>query len=75
MKYNKGDIVIVEFPFLKTKGIKFQKGRPAVVLSTYDVKRRYNDYTLAAITSKLPNEIMELEMVIEPSQKNGLIKK
>jgi len=75
MKYNKGDIVIVKFPFLKTKGVKFQKGRPALVLSPYDVKRRYNDYTLAAITSKLPDEIMDLELIIKPSQKNGLVKK
>ena len=74
MKYNKGDIVIVRFPFIKTKGDKFQKGRPAVVISSYAVKHRYNDYTLAAITSKLPDEIMDLEMIIEPSQKNGLVK-
>ena len=74
MKYNKGDIVIVKFPFLKSKGVKFQKGRPAVVLSPAGIKRRYNDYTLAAITSKLPDEIMDLELVIEPSKRNGLVK-
>ncbi len=75
MKYNKGDLVIVKFPFLKTEGVKFQKGRPAVVLSSYGVKRRYNDYTLAAITSKLPDEIMDLELVIQASKRNGLVKK
>jgi len=74
MKYSKGDIVIVKFPFLKTKDIKFQKGRPALVLCSND-ERRYNDYTLAAITSRVPDDIMDLELIIEPSGANGLVKK
>ena len=33
------------------------------------------DVILAAITSQLPSEIMELEIVLEPSVENGLLKK
>ena len=44
MKYNKGDIVIVKFPFLITNGVKVQKGRPALILSSYNIVHRYNGF-------------------------------
>jgi len=74
MTYNRGDIVVVKFPFV-TREKETQKGRPALVISDPDVTRRYNDYTLAAITSKVPEDIMELEIILEPDKSNGLIKK
>ena len=73
MKYDKGDIVIVKFPFLTTAK-EIQKGRPALIISGQDIKRRYSDYTLAAITSHVPDETMEFEIILEPDKSNGLVK-
>lgn len=57
MKYKKGDIVVVKFPFiLKERGEK-QKGRPALVISDDKVIKRYRDVVLAAITSQIPTDI------------------
>jgi len=74
MTYNRGDIVVVKFPFV-TREKETQKGRPALVVSDPDVTRRYNDYTLAAITSQVPENIMELEIILESDKSNGLVKK
>ena len=41
MKYEKGDIVVVKFPFLLKEGREVQKGRPALVVSNSEVKKRY----------------------------------
>lgn len=73
MKYSKGDIVVVKFPFL-IREKEIQKGRPALIISNAAIKRRYDDYTLAAITSQIPSNIMELEIRLEPDKSNGLVK-
>lgn len=73
MKYKKWDIVIVKFPFLLA-GHKVQKGRPALVISSEEVRKRYDDITLAAITSQVPSEIMELEIILQPLDLTGLVK-
>jgi mRNA-degrading endonuclease toxin of MazEF toxin-antitoxin module len=75
MSYKKGDIVVVRFPFVLKNGSEIQKGRPSVVISDDDVKRRYNDVILAAITSQVPDDIMELELILEPSMESGLLKR
>jgi mRNA-degrading endonuclease toxin of MazEF toxin-antitoxin module len=75
MSYKKGDIVVVRFPFVLKNGNEIQKGRPSVVISDDSVNRRYNDVILAAITSQLPDNIMELELILEPSIESGLLKK
>jgi mRNA-degrading endonuclease toxin of MazEF toxin-antitoxin module len=75
MSYKSGDIVVVRFPFALRNGNEIQKGRPALVISDDKVKRRYNDVILAAITSQVPDDIMELEIVIEPAKGVGLLKK
>jgi len=75
MSYKKGDIVVVRFPFALRNGSEIQKGRPALVISNDKVKRRYNDVILAAITSQVPDDIMELEIVVEPAKGTGLLKK
>ncbi len=49
-------------------GNEVQKGRPALVISDDNVKRRYNDVTLAAITSQVPVDIMALELIVEPEK-------
>ena len=75
MNYKKGDIVIVKFPFIVREQGKIQKGRPALVISDNKVKRRYKDVIIGAITSQVPNDIMELEIIIEPIKATGLAKK
>jgi len=73
MKYKKWYIVIVKFPFLLA-GHKVQKGRPALVISNEEVRKRYDDITLAAVTSQVPSEIMELEIILQPGDLTGLVK-
>jgi mRNA interferase MazF len=75
MTYKNGDIIVVRFPFVLTNGSEVQKGRPALVISDDKVERRYNDVILAAITSQVPDDIMDLELVIEPVLENGLLKR
>ncbi|MBM4053641.1 MAG: type II toxin-antitoxin system PemK/MazF family toxin [Planctomycetes bacterium] len=75
MKYKKGDIVIVKFPFvLKDHGEK-QKGRPALVISDDTIEKRYQDVVLAAITSQIPSDIKKLEIILEPTKTCGLVKR
>ena len=76
MSYRKGDIVVVKFPFVLKEGAAvIQKGRPACVISDEKIKRRYKDVVLAAITSQIPRDIMELEIVLEPKRTKGLVKR
>jgi mRNA-degrading endonuclease toxin of MazEF toxin-antitoxin module len=75
MIYKKGDIVIVRFPFIAREGHEKQKGRPAVVLSDDTVKHRYKDLVLAAITSQIPKEVTEMEIILEVNELTGLVKK
>ena len=76
MSYNKGDVVVVKFPFVMKEGTAvIQKGRPAFVISDDKIKRRYKDVVLAAITSQMPRDIMELEIVLDPASPNGLVKR
>ena len=42
MKYEKGDIVIVKFPFVLKEGREVQKGRPVLVVINSEIKKRYN---------------------------------
>lgn len=57
MKYRKGDIVVVKFPFILKEYGEKQKGRPALVISDDNVVKRYHDVILAAITSQIPTDI------------------
>jgi mRNA-degrading endonuclease toxin of MazEF toxin-antitoxin module len=76
MSYEKGDVVVVRFPFVLKEGTAvIQKGRPAFVISDDKIRRRYKDVVLAAISSQIPKDIMELEIVLEPSSQNGLVKR
>ncbi len=56
MNYNRGDIVIVPFPFVLSGGQKLRKARPALIISDMTLERRYNDLILASITSQVPDE-------------------
>jgi mRNA-degrading endonuclease toxin of MazEF toxin-antitoxin module len=75
MSYKKGDIVVVKFPFIITESAERRKGRPALVIFNDEVERRYKDIILASITSQIPAKIMELELIIEPIESTGLVKK
>jgi len=75
MKYEKGDIVVVKFPFLLKEGYEVQKGRPALVINDTAINKRYDDVILAAITSQIPSEIKEMEIVLEPKELTGLAKR
>lgn len=75
MKYKKGDIVVVKFPFILKEHGEKQKGRPALVISDDNVIKRYQDVVLAAITSQIPPAIKELEIILEPIKTCGLIKR
>jgi len=77
MNYKRGDIVILPFPFIMKNGIK-QKGRPALIISDHDIKRRFNDIILTGITSKVQKKINKTEYLINENsvnfKKSGLIK-
>jgi mRNA-degrading endonuclease toxin of MazEF toxin-antitoxin module len=76
MSYKKGDVVVVKFPFVLKEGTAvIQKSRPAFVISDDKIDRRFKDVVLAAITSQIPQDIMELEIVLEPARPNGLVKR
>ncbi len=75
MNYSRGDIVIVPFPFITSGKQKIQKARPALVISEMTVDRRYNDLILAGITSRVPNNLKETEMLLGATPVNGLVKK
>lgn len=75
MNYKKGDIAIVKFPFILKEKTEKYKGRPALVICDDKVERRYKDVTLAAITSQVPDETMDLELIIGPTKSNGLVKR
>lgn len=62
---NKGDIVLVSFPFTNLKG---SKRRPAVILYIGEM-----DVVAAFITSRIA-KISSLELLIDPSKTNRLKK-
>ena len=51
MKYKKGDVVVVKFPFIRKEVSETHKGRPALVICNDTVEKRYEDVILVAITS------------------------
>jgi mRNA interferase MazF len=61
MKYKRGDIVIVNFPF---SDLSNAKKRPALIISNHLVNRT-GDYLLVQISSKIRSD--ELSQIIETS--------
>lgn len=59
MKYQKGDIVIIGFPF---SDLSRTKKRPALIISN-DTVNKTGDYLMVQITSKMRND--ELSLPIE----------
>ena len=64
MNYDRGDVVLLPFPFITSYGIK-QKARPALVISNHKINRRYDDIILIGITSKHTNKIIETEYLLD----------
>lgn len=64
MNYERGDIVILPFPFVIAAGIK-RKARPALVISDHSIQRRFSDLILAGITSQKIDNILATEYLIK----------
>ena len=77
ISYNRGDIVILPFPFVTQAGVK-QKARPALIISDHSIERRFNDIILVAITSQRIYDVKKTELLIEEGTPNfkqtGLVK-
>ncbi|MEX0987955.1 MAG: type II toxin-antitoxin system PemK/MazF family toxin [Bacteroidales bacterium] len=56
MKYKKGDIVIIGFPF---SDLSKTKKRPALIISN-DTVNKTGDYLMVQVTSKIHNDILSL---------------
>ena len=62
-----GDIILIPFPFTN---LTTSKARPAVIVTI--TKDYYKDVVIAAISSVLPNQLTDNEMIIQPSTSNKL---
>ncbi|MEA1869836.1 MAG: type II toxin-antitoxin system PemK/MazF family toxin [Euryarchaeota archaeon] len=77
MNYNRGDVVIVPFPFVTSEGA-LQKARPALIISDHSIDRRFDDLIMVGITSRIVGDLKETEyMIVEGTEDfkySGLIK-
>jgi len=64
MIYDRGDVVILPFPFITTGGVQ-QKARPALVVSDHHINRRFDDVILLGITSQRIDNIKQTEFLIK----------
>ncbi len=64
MIYDRGDVVILPFPFITTDGVQ-QKARPALIVSDHSIERRFDDIILAGITSRRIDDIKQTEFIIK----------
>ncbi len=61
MNYERGDVVLVPFPFTD---LSQQKPRPAIVISISAYQQRTEDVIVVAISSKVPVPLPEGELVL-----------
>ncbi|MBU4220495.1 MAG: type II toxin-antitoxin system PemK/MazF family toxin [Euryarchaeota archaeon] len=64
MIYDRGDVVILPFPFITPDGVQ-QKARPALIVSDHSIERRFDDVILAGITSQRTDDIKQTEFIIK----------
>lgn len=64
---NTGNIVLIPFPFAEGTT---KKVRPAVVVC--QTKDKYQDLVICAISSVVPTSLSENEILLQPSNSNGL---
>lgn len=62
-----GEIILIPFPFAEQKG---RKVRPAVVVA--ETKDKHKDIILSAISSVVPENKSENEIIINPDKVNML---
>ena len=60
MNYDRGDVVIVPFPFVTSEGAS-QKARPALIISDLSIDRRFEDLIMVGITSRIEKDQKETE--------------
>lgn len=77
MNYDRGDVVIVLFPFVTSEGAS-QKARPALIISDHSIERRFDDLIMIGITSRIVEDPKETEYRIveetESFKASGLAK-
>lgn len=64
-----GDIILIPFPFANLTN---KKVRPAVVVCK--TKDKYEDLVICAISSIIPKNLTENELLLNSTKKNGLRK-
>ena len=69
--YEKGDVILVPFPFSNQSAIK---KRPAIVISSNAYNRISADIVIMAITSQIEKTIRVGECLIKDWQNAGLLK-
>jgi len=77
MNYDRGDVVIIPFPFVTSEGAS-QKARPTLIISDHSIDRRFWDLIMAGITSRIVEDLKETEYMIAEGTKDfessGLVK-
>ena len=75
--YDRGDVVIVPFPFVTSEGA-LQKARPVLIISDHTIDRRFDDLIMVGITSRIVEDLKETEYRIvlgtEAFKHSGLAK-
>lgn len=73
MSFNRGDVVLVPFPFTD---LTTQKQRPALVISSNDFNSSSLDVILLGITSQIPKEVAQSDYYLtsDEQQRAGLPK-
>ena len=66
-KMKTGDIVLIPFPFAELTSVKV---RPAVIIC--ETKDKYKDIVVSAISSIVPKDLSENEILIRPGKENKL---
>ncbi|MDI6811323.1 MAG: type II toxin-antitoxin system PemK/MazF family toxin [archaeon] len=66
--YERGDVVIVPFPFVTSEGAS-QKARPVLIISDHSIDRRFDDLIMVGITSRIVEDLKETEYrIVEGSE-------
>ena len=63
--YQRGDIVVVAFPYTGSDGRVTVKGRPALIISSAWVNKNTEDIIVAAISSRQPTRDYPTDFCIE----------
>jgi hypothetical protein len=66
---------LLNFLLSSKRGLKNKKEDPRWLFLTIKLKKRYKDIILAAITSHIPADFMESEIILEPEESTGLLKR